>query len=194
MRASILAVLALIAITFASAAPASAAGVESGTSGVFSIGPGHTFIADVPGATSTLERTPNGISVLVRTPGLLAGHAVTVWALIFNDPTACLAGCEEMSGDLNVPGVKGSVFHVTGHVVGAGETSFGGRVNVGDSAHAFVGPGLLDPYGARIHLIIRDHGIAGAGALLQRQFNDNSPRFCNLTCFDAQKSVHLPHQ
>lgn len=99
-----------------------------------------------------------------------------------------------MGGDLNVPAVKGSVFHVTGHVVAAGETSFGGRVNVGDSAHAFVGPGLLDPYGARIHLILRDHGVSGTGELLQRQFNDNSPRFCNVTCFDAQKSVHLPHQ
>jgi hypothetical protein len=86
------------------------------------------------------------------------------------------------------------VFHVTGHVVSAGEASFAGFVPVGDSADAFRGPGLLDPYGARIHLIIRDHGVAGTGDLLQEQFNDIAPVFCNVTCFDAQKSVHLPHQ
>ncbi len=194
MRASVLAILAILALTLASGAPANAAGVETGTSSVFSIGPGHTFIADVPGASSTLERTSSGISVSVRTSGLLEGHAVTVWALIFNDPSACLAGCQEMAGDLGVPAVRGSVFHVTGHVVSAGEVSFGGRVNVGDSANAFVGPGLLDSYGARIHLIVRDHGVAGTGDLLQRQFNDISPRFCNVSCFDAQKSVHLPHR
>lgn len=67
-------------------------------------------------------------------------------------------------------------------------------MNVGDAANSFVGPGLLDPYGARIHLIIRDHGVPGTGELLQQQFNDISPRFCNVSCFDAQKSIHLPHQ
>lgn len=53
----------------------------------------------------------------MSTSGLLDGHAVTVWALIFNNPNACLAGCAETLGDLNVPAVHGAVFHVTGHVV-----------------------------------------------------------------------------
>ena len=194
MRSRIITLLATLAITIAAAAPAVAAGAETGTSAVFAIGPGHTFIADVPGATSTLVRTANGISVSVQTSGLLAGHAVTVWALIFNDPTQCLAGCQEMGGDLSVPGVRGSVFHVTGHVVSGDTDTFGGRVNVGDTVHTFRGPGLLDPYGARIHLIIRDHGVAGTGDLLQRQFNDIAPIFCNVSCFDAQKSEHLPHR
>jgi hypothetical protein len=170
-----------------------AVGSESGTSPVFAIGPGHTFIADIPGATSTLVRTPNGISVSLRTSGLPAGHAVTIWALIFNDPGACGAGgCHEMNGDLNVPAVRGSVFHVTGHVVGESGI-FAGLVPLGDAADAFVGPGLLDPYGAEVHLIVRDHGLAATGDLLQQQFNDISPRFCNVACADIQESIHLPN-
>jgi hypothetical protein len=194
MRSSLVTLLAALAIGVAASAPAVAADAETGTSSVFTIGPGHTFIAVVPGASSTLVRTAQGISVSVQTSGLLEGHAITVWALIFNNPSACLAGCEEMAGDLNVPEVQGAVFHVTGHVVSANESSFGGRVNVGDALNSARGPGLLDPYGARIHLIMRDHGVAGTGELLQQQFNDISPRFCNVSCFDAQKSVHLPHQ
>lgn len=194
MRSRSVTLLAALAIGAAAAAPAAAAGAETGTSDVFTIGPGHSFVATVPGASSTLVRTANGISVSVRTSGLLAGHAVTVWALIFNDPTRCLAGCEEMAGDLGVPAVRGAVFHVTGHVVSGTDDSFGGRVNVGDAARSARGPGLLDPYGARIHLVVRDHGVAGTGEPMQQQFNDISPRFCNVACFDAQKSVHLPHQ
>ncbi len=194
MRSRLVTLLATIAISVIAAAPAVAAGSEIGTSPVFAIGPGHTFIAWVPGASTTLVRTPNGISVSVQTSSLPAGHAFTVWALIFNNPGACAAGCEETAGDLNVPAVMGSVFHVAGHITSGGSDSFAGRVSVGDAAGAFRGPGLLDPYGARIHLIIRDHGEAATGELLQQQFNDISPRFCNVACSDAQKSVHLPHQ
>jgi hypothetical protein len=180
-----------LALLAAGAGTALAAGSVSGTSPVFSIGPGHTYIADIPGATSTLVRTPNGIGVSLQTSGLPVGHAVTVWALIFNHPGACGAsGCHEMSGDLSVSAVQGSVFHVTGHVVGA-NGSFAGLVPLGDATDAFVGPGLLDPYGAEIHLIVRDHGVAETGDLLQRQFNDISPRFCNVACADIQESIHL---
>lgn len=168
-----------------------AVGSETGTSSVFAIGPGHTFIADIPGASSTLVRTPHGISVTLHTSALPAGHAVTVWALIFNNPSACGAGgCHEMNGDLNIAAVQGSVYHVTGHVVGE-TSSLAGFVPVGDAANAARGPGLLDPYGAEIHLIVRDHGVAGTGGLLQQQFNNNSPAFCNVACADIQESIHL---
>ena len=188
------ALVGVLALGVAGASYAGAAGSESGVSPVFTIGPGHSFIANVPGAESTLVRTPNGIGISLQTSGLPAGHAVTVWALIFNNPAACGAGgCHEMNGDLQIPAVKGSVFHVTGHVVGS-NGSFGGRVNVGDVANTFRGPGLLDPNGAEIHLIVRDHGVAGTGDLLQKQFNDIAPVFCNVACSDIQESVHLAHQ
>ena len=195
MKSRIATLFAALALALtAAAAPVFAAGSESGTSPVFSIGPGHTFIADIPGASSSLVRTPKGISVSLQTSGLPAGHAVTVWALIFNDPTACPAGgCHEMNGDLNIPAVQGAVFHVTGHVVGE-NSSFAGFVPVGDAADSARGPGLLDQYGAEIHLIVRDHGVAGTGELLQQQFNDISPRFCNVACADVQESIHLAHE
>jgi hypothetical protein len=181
-------------LTITGAAFAAGGGSPTGTSGVFTIGPGHSFIADIDGAESTLVRTPNGISVSLQTSGLPAGHAVTMWALIFNDPNACgTGGCHEMNGDLNVPAVQGSVYRVTGHVVGA-SGSFAGVVPVGDAANAVRGPGLLDPYGAEIHLIVRDHGVAGTGDLLQQQFNNISPAFCNVACADIQESIHLAHE
>ena len=180
-------------IALAAAAPALAGSSEIGTSPVFSIGPGHTFIDFVPGATSTLVRTSNGISVSLQTSGLPAGHAVTVWALIFNNPTACGAGgCDETRGDLGLAAVQGSLQRVTGHVVGA-ESSFAGHLGIGEASQTAFGPGLLDPYGAQINLIVREHGVAASGEQLLQQFHNPSPRFCNVACSDIQKSVHLPH-
>jgi hypothetical protein len=197
IRAMLLAaLLALTALGGIGVTGVAAKGSQSGTSSVFTIGPGHTFIANIPGASSTLIRRPNGINVTLQTTGLPAGHAVTVWALIFNNPSACPAGgCHEMNGDLNIPEVQGSVYHVTGHIVGS-TGSFAGSVPVGDATNAFRGPGLLNPFGAEIHLIVRDHGVAATGGLLQQQFNDTSPRFCNPddACSDIQESIHLSSQ
>jgi hypothetical protein len=191
MRARLLILLAALALT--AAAPAAAGGAEIGTSPVFSIGPGHVFVDWVPGASSTLVRTANGIDISLQTSGLPAGHAVTLWALIFNNPSMCgSGGCDESRGDLGIPGVQGSVQHVAGHVVGSTST-FAGRLAVGDAADAAFGPGLLNPFGAQIHLIVRDHGVASPD-IITDQFNNDSPRFCNVACFDIQKSVHLAHE
>lgn len=173
-------------------------GAEIGTSGVFTIGPGHVFIDWVPGASSTLRRSADGISFSLQTTGLPAGHAFTVWALIFNNPSACPGACNESSGDLNIPAVQGSVQHFAGHIVGDTGT-FAGRVSVGDGLvgndlDQVRGPGLLDPYGAELHLIVRDHGEMLPGSLVD-QFNQESPspldNACNVACADVQKSVHL---
>jgi hypothetical protein len=183
----------IMGIALAAAAPAVAGGSESGTSPVFSIGPGHTFIDFVPGATSKLVRTSNGVSVSLETSQLPAGHAVTVWALIFNNPSACGAdGCDETQGDLGNPAVQGSLQRVAGHVVGA-TSSFAGHLSIGEASQAAFGPGLLNPYGAHINLIVREHGVAASGELLLQQFHNPSPRFCNVSCSDIQKSVHIPH-
>lgn len=191
MRTRLAILITGIALT--AAAPAAAGGSEIGTSPVFLIGPGHTFIDFVPGATSTLVRTSNGISVSLQTSGLPAGYAVTVWALIFNNPSACGAGgCDETRGDLGLPAVQGSLQRVTGHVVGT-ESSFAGHLGIGEASQTAFGPGLLDPFGAQINLIVREHGVAASGELLLQQFHNPSPRFCNVACSDIQKSVHLPH-
>jgi hypothetical protein len=174
------------------AGPALAGGSEVGTSPVFAIGPGHVFVDWVPGASSTLVRTEHGISVVLQTSGLPAGHAVTLWALIFNNPSACGGGtraCDEIQGDLRDPAVMGSVQRVTGHVVEA-VSSFAGHLALAEADSTAFGPGLLDPWGAEIHLIVREHGVASPDILLD-QFHNDSPRFCNVACSDIQKSVHL---
>ncbi len=196
MRSRLL--IVIVGLAFAAVTPALAGSSETGTSGVFSIGPGHSFVAWVPGADSTFVRTSKGISVSLQTSSLPAGHAVTMWALIFNNPSACAGACDESSGDLNIPGVNGSVQHLAGHVVGT-HGSFAGHLTLGDAAHTARGPGLLDPFGAEIHLIVRDHGVLNpdgvlgslTDAFITDQFNNDSPRFCNVACSDIQKSVHL---
>lgn len=171
------------------AAPAFGGGSEVGTSPVFAIGPGHVFVDWIPGASSTLVRTRHGIGIFLQTSMLPAGHAFTMWALIFNDPSACGAGgCDEARGDLRNPDVLGSVQRVAGHVVEA-ESSFAGHLALEEATSTAFGPGLLDPFGAEIHLIVRDHGVASPD-ILTDQFHDDSPRFCNVACFDIQKSVH----
>jgi hypothetical protein len=181
--------------------PAAASGPETGTSPVFAIGPGHTFIDWVPGASSTLVRTDNGVDVSLHTSGLPAHHAVTMWALIFNDPSACsINPCSESAGDLRAPGVNGSVQRVTGHIASGAQDSFAGHLGIGEASQTAFGPGLVNPFGAQINLIVREHGLADAvidpatdELLLVEQFHNPSPRFCNVSCSDLQKSIHLPH-
>src|ERR671922_2209695 len=128
--------LLIMGMVLAAAAPAAAGGSEIGTSPVFSIGPGHTFIDFVPGASSTLVRTSTGVSVSLQTSQLPAGHAVTVWALIFNNPSACGPGaCDETRGDLANPAVQGSLQRVAGHIVGA-ESTFAGHLSLGEASEA----------------------------------------------------------
>jgi hypothetical protein len=66
--------------------------------------------------TSTLTRTGSGISFSLRTTGLQAGHAVTVWWLVFN------------------PDGSVSVQYAAGHVIDeGGAAEFGVHLSVGDT-------------------------------------------------------------
>ena len=46
----------------------------------------------VAGASSTLLRTRNGVSIQLNTSGLEPGAAYTVWMVVFNNPAACSDG------------------------------------------------------------------------------------------------------
>jgi hypothetical protein len=73
----------------------------------------------------------------------------------------------------------------TGHVIGgSGTATFAAMVTVRDTSRALFGPGLTDPTGADIHLLVRDHGRAGGAAHI-RSFG-----VCNPTCVDVQFSAH----
>lgn len=115
----------------------------------------------VEGADARLTRTDSGVSYNLRTTGLLKGHAVSIWWVIFNNPDACDGDCA--AADLFEPAVKAAVMSGGGNVVGdSGRSSFAAHLNEGEITNehpAFEnGPGLIDPHNAEIHIVVRSHG------------------------------------
>lgn len=141
---------------------------------------------------SALVRTGSGISTTIHASQLPPGTADTVWWVVFNEPDACNASCD--ADDFGDPDVQASSLVATGHVVGgSGVANYGARLAVGDASGAVFGPGLLDPWGAEVHLVIRTHG-----ELLSGQVDDQIHSFgegCNPepeNCKNLQFSIHLP--
>jgi hypothetical protein len=100
--------------------------------------PVTTFAGAVVG-TSTLARTDSSISFSLQTSGLQAGHAVTVWWMVFN------------------PNGSVSVQYAAGHVIDeGGAAQFGGFLQEGDLDGVINGgPGLLDATSANVVLVVR---------------------------------------
>ena len=132
--------------------------------------PVATF-AGAPVGSSTLTRTASGVSFSLQTTGLQAGHAVTVWWMVFN------------------PDGSVSVQYAAGHVIDeGGAAEFGGYLQVGDTDGVINdGPGLLDATGANVVLVVRDHGPADPGRVNQQVHTFD---VCNPTCTDLQMSMH----
>jgi hypothetical protein len=159
----ILVVLALIGLL--SVVLVSRAGAATQTTS-----PVATFAGAVVGS-SALTRTGSGISFSLQTSGLQAGHAVTVWWMVFN------------------PDGSVSVQYAAGHVIDeGGAAEFGGHLRVGDT-HGVIngGPGLLDAQGATVVLVVRDHGPKDPGRVSEQIHTFG---VCNLTCTDLQMSMH----
>jgi hypothetical protein len=131
-------------------------------------------VATLAGATmgtSTLTRTGSGIAFSLATSGLQAGHAVTIWWMVFN------------------PDGSVSVQYAAGHVIDEGGVAeFGGHLGVGDTDGVINGgPGLLDATGANVVLVVRDHGPADPGRVNQQIHTFG---ICNPSCTDLQMSMH----
>ena len=163
MKRRILVALALVGLL--SVVVVSRAGAATQTTS-----PVATFAGATVG-TSTLTRTGSGISFSLATSELQAGHAVTIWWMVFNpdDPL--------------------SVQYAAGHVIDdSGVAEFGGHLSVGDTDGVINGgPGLLDAQGANVVLVVRDHGPTDPGRV-----NEQIHTFdvCNPTCTDLQMSMH----
>ena len=154
---------------------ASNASVSKDTAQVFNFPTGDQLIE---GASSTLRRTPNGVSWTFKTNGLEPGHAYTLWVVVFNNPGACVDGCG--LDDLFRDGVDATLAYGGGHVVGpSGTATFSGHLQEGDTSGFPLdsGPnvnlpgrelGLVDAYKADIHLVIRDHGEVIPGQLSEQ--------------------------
>lgn len=170
----------------------------------------------VVGAFAMLDRTADGVATKIRTR-VEAGHAFTVWYVIFNNPDACNSGaCGEddiftEAGTFNVDqivatrlsvvwGNSGGVSNPAGRValdggLAVGEVPSGpGQVLIGTAEDgALVPVGVvtgLEHSSAEIHLVIQDHGEAHSDADLLTQQTTSFQGACNPDCADVQFSVH----
>ena len=163
MKRRILVALALVGLLCAVLVSRAGAATQSTS-------PVATFAGEQVGS-STLTRTTSGISFSLSTTGLEAGHAVTIWWMVFNP-----------DGSL-------SVQYAAGHVIDqGGAAEFGAHLSVGDTDGVINnGPGLLDATGANVVLVVRDHGPADP-SMVDEQIH--TFKACNPTCTDLQMSMH----
>lgn len=126
-------------------------GVSTETADVVGQGIGGPVVAD---AEATIRRTPNGISASISMPSPEPGtyvypegaeegrpEAFTLWVFIFNDPEA-----EDWDG----------AFLGAGHAVGGSRLELSGHIS--RRSEPFVGEGLDNPEGAKVHLAVAPHG------------------------------------
>jgi len=131
--------------------------------------------------SSTLMRSPTGVSFSVKTHGphdgsALDNHMTTVWLVVFNDPQYCTAeggnnghpACSlddvmnAMNGGPNEANID--ILYGAGNVVGNGSKAhFAGHRRVDDLKKSTFGIGLHIPQEAEIHLVVRSHGPVVAG-------------------------------
>ncbi|MGI9624382.1 MAG: hypothetical protein ACR2PK_16230 [Acidimicrobiales bacterium] len=194
MRRLIVGVAAALALLMGLAVPASAGSDRA---------PLHWFddeSAVGEGAHTNFDRDKAEVKAHVR--GLPAGHALTIWAVVFQNPDGCSDG--ECGGDdvddafgggsdadISVMFAAGGVTNATGSLnvkaaIGGGESLIGGNE-------------IEDPDTAEVHFVVRSHGPDQPG-------DDDTTTFmggCQVEvppfevpqnlgeCGDVQFSVHL---
>jgi len=118
-----------------------------------------TFI-EVPGSTVRVNATEGAAHITVRTSGLDAGHAYTLWSISFSKWENCTFGDAALglkcgpgpsgpgSGDDGASDTGFAISQVAGHIVGkSGKANFGGTVPVVDADEA------------EYHIVVADHGV-----------------------------------
>ena len=143
--------------------------------------------------SSRLHRNDGGANVRVQTTDLTEGHAYTLWWVVFNNPEYCVDGCngDDFEANGGDPRVEASQLYASGNVVtGIGSVGFGAHLAVGDTSGAEFGPGLLDPMGAEIHVVVRTHGAVLPGEVAAQTLTLSGG--CNPECTNLQAALHLP--
>lgn len=176
---------ALMAVLLIAVTPAHAG--QSSTSDVL------TFSDRTVVGSSKLVRTGSGISASIQTSRLTPDDVVTVWIVIFNDPTECAASpCT--ANDRFTEAVDAHAVYGAGHVIGGnGTAGYGLHLNEGDASREDLwgtGPALTDAEGAEIHLVLRTHGQKQPGNVDNQIHSANEG--CNPQCVNVQFSMHLP--
>lgn len=154
----------------------------------------------IDGSWAKLTTSDNGATLRVHTSDLPAGHAVTVWWVIFNYPENCTDGICGADDAFPPPGniaAGASVSHAAGHVIGQnGKGNFAAHISIDGDAPPWT-VGLLEPRTAEYHFLLRDHGpmipsivneqisTAGGGC-------NNVPPFTgDYTCVDFQGGAFI---
>lgn len=160
--------------------------------------------------SSWLARGEDSVTARFTATGLIPGHTMTLWWMVFNNPEACSGGqggCGEP--DLFDPAVVADALYADGNVVDQdGNASFTAYLEVGDttgSVNDLVGAeptGILDPRGAEIHLVVRSHGPMVDGQVADQigSFGGGCVRFLNPPtipeaagdCANVVYSAHRP--
>ena len=175
-RGRLLAALVLAAVTATiTATAASAAPATQSTHPVV-----WTWDPTTPIGTSTLVRTDAGLSATIQSSGIPAGQAVTLWFIVFNNPSACAGDPCSIVDLIFNPAAEGDFLVGGGKVTGdSARVNLGGSLQVGDSSGSgFIeigmpgrAIGLTNPRGAEVHLALHSHGPAVAGPTLRNQIN-----------------------
>ena len=141
------------------------------------------LIAD---GSSKLTRNANGVTVNFKADNLdpsIAGHAVTMWWVIWDDYPCCFIDAG----------------YANGKVIGNnGKVNISAHLNEGDLEGFFYGNGLQDAENNEIHLIVRSHNTKDS-EYMPAQINS----FCGgcwnadcaagpYTCLDFLFSIHDP--
>jgi hypothetical protein len=162
----------------------------------------NLFQAGNPGnelqGAATLVRSSRSLEMRVAASNLNPNAAYTVWWVVFNNPAACIAGCN--AANLKNAAARASVFYAAGFVTGDD-----GTANV--TAHVDAGAlpmGLevtpdgtvagLDRdngFGAEVHLVVRWHGPVINGMAREQigAFNGGCPAG---GCKNQQAAVFPP--
>ena len=166
--AGALAGLFSIAFSFtpqASVKSAAAQGATHETQTVYTTTDGFLPDDPVPGAYATLVRSHNGLTTNVHTSVVSGPGVYSVWWIIFNDP----ANCEFYLCTFDLPDL---IVNATGKIVPPrGLANFSASVGPGGpySGEVMIGdPGLSNPAGALITLVVRYHGPAIPGMIPQQ--------------------------
>ena len=126
--------------------------------------------------SSTLYRTDDTITATLEATDLIAGHAYTLWVLVFNQPENCGAAPCALSDLKNVP-AKAEMLSGSGLVADAnGKGIFSCNIMENDGTSSIndrlgmpidVG-GIWNAQTAEVHLIVRSHGPAISGQVIDQ--------------------------
>jgi hypothetical protein len=94
--------------------------------------------APVSGATASIHRSTSGVTINIKTVGLDAGHAYTVWVIEVNCP---FGPCKPVQ--------------LAGKIIGkSGKGNFSGHLSFNEDPSKPV----QDPFGGEFHCILANHG------------------------------------